>query len=151
MAGVSANLLLAAGAIALFWGGAVFAISFLEAPLKFRAPGVTIPLGLGIGRVVFRALNLLEVVLAAAVLVTVVAAAAAGSLPTGSIVLLLALVVLIVQFGFIRPRLNRHSDAVLVGGQTRTRSKIHWVYVGFEAVKLALVLTGAITVLAALR
>jgi len=26
------------------------AISFLEAPLKFRAPGVTVPFGLGIGR-----------------------------------------------------------------------------------------------------
>ena len=34
---------------ALFvWLGMVLAISFLEAPLKFRAPGVTIALGLGI-------------------------------------------------------------------------------------------------------
>ncbi len=34
--------------------GAIVAISFLEAPLKFLAPGITIPLGLGIGRLVFR-------------------------------------------------------------------------------------------------
>lgn len=33
----------------------VLAISFVEAPPKFRAPGTTIPLGLGIGRPVFRA------------------------------------------------------------------------------------------------
>ena len=39
------------------WLGMVLAISFLEAPLKFRAPGITIALGLGIGRLVFRALN----------------------------------------------------------------------------------------------
>jgi hypothetical protein len=39
--------------------GAIIAISFLEAPLKFLAPGVTIPIGLGIGRLVFTALNVL--------------------------------------------------------------------------------------------
>jgi hypothetical protein len=43
-----------AGAVTFVWLGMVLAISFLEAPLKFRAPGVTIPVGLGIGRLVFR-------------------------------------------------------------------------------------------------
>ena len=43
-------------AIAFTWFGLVLGISFLEAPLKFRAPGVTTQLGLGIGRVVFAAL-----------------------------------------------------------------------------------------------
>jgi len=44
-----------AGIAATFvWLGMVLAISFLEAPLKFRAPGVTLQIGLGIGRVVFR-------------------------------------------------------------------------------------------------
>jgi hypothetical protein len=57
-----------AGAVACVWLGMVLAISFLEAPLKFRAPGVTLALGLGIGRVVFAALNRVEVVLGAAVL-----------------------------------------------------------------------------------
>ena len=51
------------------WLGMVLAISFLEAPLKFRAPGVTLQIGLGIGRLVFRALNGCEVVLAAAAVV----------------------------------------------------------------------------------
>ena len=37
-------------AAVFIWLGMVLAISFLEAPLKFRAPGITIPLGLGIGR-----------------------------------------------------------------------------------------------------
>jgi MFS family permease len=44
-------------------------ISFLEAPLKFRAPGVTPRLGLGIGRVVFRALNRVELALLVVALV----------------------------------------------------------------------------------
>ncbi|MER2093219.1 MAG: hypothetical protein ABS918_10760, partial [Saccharopolyspora rectivirgula] len=57
----------AAVAVVFSWLGMVLAISFLEAPLKFRAPGVTTRIGLGIGRLVFRALNAVEVVLAVAV------------------------------------------------------------------------------------
>lgn len=44
-------------AVAFVWLGMVLAVSFLETPLKFRAPGITVPLGLGIGRLVFRALT----------------------------------------------------------------------------------------------
>lgn len=42
------------------WIGFVSAISFMEAWLKFRAPGITLPLGLGIGSLVFKALNMME-------------------------------------------------------------------------------------------
>jgi hypothetical protein len=46
----------ATGAAATFvWMGMVLAISFLEAPLKFRAPGLILAVGLSIGRLVFRA------------------------------------------------------------------------------------------------
>ena len=51
-------------AVAFVWLGMLLAISFLETPLKFLAPGIALPLGLGIGRLVFRALNTVEVVLA---------------------------------------------------------------------------------------
>ena len=59
-------------ALTFLWLGMVFAISFIEAPLKFRAPGVTLPIGLGIGRLVFRALNGAEVVCAVGILVAIV-------------------------------------------------------------------------------
>ncbi|HEY7487283.1 MAG TPA: hypothetical protein VH912_22700 [Streptosporangiaceae bacterium] len=35
-----------ATAVIFTWFGMLTAISFLEAPLKFRAPGITLPLGL---------------------------------------------------------------------------------------------------------
>jgi hypothetical protein len=57
------------GAVAAVWLGMVLAISFLEAPLKFRAPGITLALGLGIGRLVFAALNRVEVVLAVVIVI----------------------------------------------------------------------------------
>ena len=59
------------GAVACVWLGMVLGISFLEAPLKFRA-GITLALGLGIGRLVFAALNRVEAVLAVVVLVAAV-------------------------------------------------------------------------------
>lgn len=35
-------------AVTFVWLGMVLAISFLEAPLKFRAPGLTVPVGLAV-------------------------------------------------------------------------------------------------------
>ncbi|MBL3668470.1 hypothetical protein JL475_21230 [Streptomyces sp. M2CJ-2] len=134
-----------AGAAVFVWLGMVLAISFLEAPLKFRAPGVTIPVGLGIGRIVFRALNLVELVLVAT---TLVAVAAGGA---GTSVVLLAVVVAAVpaaQLGVIRPRLNRRSDRVLAG-ERLSRSHAHWYYVAFEAVKAVALLVLGILLLAA--
>ena len=49
-----------AAALTFVWLGLVLAISFLEAPLKFRAPGVTLQIGVGIGRLVFQFHNLLS-------------------------------------------------------------------------------------------
>jgi hypothetical protein len=90
----------------------VLAISFLEAPLKFRAPGVTLAIGVGIGRLVFRALNAVEAVLAAAWLV----AAIAGPLQTGAVAAgAVAVVVLVLQMVVGRPRLTRRSNRVLAG------------------------------------
>lgn len=37
-----------AAAVTFVWLGMAVEISFLEAPLKFRAPGVTVPIGLGV-------------------------------------------------------------------------------------------------------
>jgi len=45
-------------AITFIWIGFIGAISFMEAWLKFQAPGVTTELGLSIGQLVFKALNI---------------------------------------------------------------------------------------------
>jgi hypothetical protein len=127
------------------WLGMVLAISFIETPLKFRAPGVTLQIGLGIGRLVFRALNACELALAAVVLAcfavtpptTVIAVAAA-----------VAVVTLLAQVLAVRPRLSPRSDAVLAGGQG-PRSRPHWVYVGLEIVKVVALLIAGVSLLLA--
>jgi hypothetical protein len=135
-----------ATAVLFTWLGMVLAISFIEAPLKFRAPGVSLQVGLGIGRLVFRALNSVEAVLAAVVLITV------GTDPPSLLVIVaigVAVLALATQLLVVRPRLAHRSDAVLAapavsasGGGSR-RSRAHYGYVGLELVKvIALVLAG---------
>ena len=100
-----------AAAVLFTWLGMVAAISFIEAPLKFRAPGVTLQIGLGIGRLVFRALNTVEALLAAVVLITIVADPPSR---VAVVAVVVAVVTLAAQLLVVRPRLARRSDAVLV-------------------------------------
>jgi hypothetical protein len=127
------------------WLGMVLAISFIETPLKFRAPGVTLQIGLGIGRLVFRALNACELALAA-----VVAACFAVTPPTIGVAVAtaVAVVALLAQVLTVRPQLTRRSDTVLAGGEG-PRSRAHWVYVGLEIVKVVALLIAGVLLLAA--
>ncbi|MEV0839276.1 hypothetical protein AB0I55_06920 [Actinocatenispora sera] len=137
--------LAALGVAATFtWLGMVLAISFLEAPLKFRAPDVTLRIGLGIGRLVFRALNVAEAAFAVLVLV----AAGFGGLPVPAVALLVAAAVLLVaQLALVRPRLTRRSNAVLAGADV-PRSHAHYAYVALESAKVIALLVGGVLTLA---
>lgn len=124
-------------ATAFTWLGMILSISFLEAPLKFGAPGVTVPIGLAIGRRVFRALNVVEALLA----LCVVGGITSGQhtvpvLTTAALVL----AVLILQLVVVRPSLNRRTARVL-GGEQMPRSRVHLAYVVAEGTK-ALALLG---------
>ena len=135
----------AVAVVAIFvWLGMVLAISFLEAPLKFRAPDVTLRIGLGIGRLVFQALNGAEIVLAAVALV-----ALSFDLPPTRIVaaIIVAIVALAGQLLAVRRWLNRRSDAVLAG-QEGPRSRAHYVYIGLELIKVVALLVSGIFLLA---
>jgi hypothetical protein len=126
--------------LTFLWLGMVLAISFLEAPLKFRAPGVTLQIGLGIGRMVFRALNAIEVALAVGILIAVLVDA-----PRTGVVVLLAVAgaMLLGQLTFVRPRLTRRSNAVLAG-EDAPRSHAHYAYVGLELVKVVALIIGGV-------
>ncbi|MFA4082460.1 hypothetical protein [Mycobacteroides salmoniphilum] len=132
-------------ALAAFWLGLVVAISFIEAPLKFRAPGVTIPVGLAIGRLVFRALNAVECVLASALLLLMVL----GNRSTGEIAAVIAACVcLAIQLAAVRPAMMRRSNVIRDGAEYAGRSRVHLAYVAVECVK-ALALVGVVTFIVA--
>ena len=133
-----------AAAATLIWLGMVLAISFLEAPLKFRAKGLELPVGLAIGSIVFRALNIAEVIWAVVIAVCLTIAG-----PSGPVLVLAAAtaVLLAVQLLVVRPRLNRRSARVLAG-QDAPRSRAHHAYIGLEALKLAALIALGATLLA---
>ena len=142
------NGFIAVAVAAVFlWLGMVLAISFVEAPLKFRAPGVTVHVGLGIGRLVFRALNICEVVLAAVALAAIVL----GRPSVGAaIAIAVAVAALGAQVLGVRPALTRRADAVLADATVADsgRSRAHLVYVGLEVVKVVALLVGGVLLLA---
>ena len=128
-----------AAALTFLWLGMVLAISFLEAPLRFRAPGVTLRVGLAIGRLVFRALNVVEAVLALAVVVLLQLGDATTA---ANIVAAVAVLALVAQLVAVRPMLTERADSVLAG-EDGPRSHAHLAYIGLEVVKVvALVVAG---------
>ncbi|BDH57207.1 hypothetical protein [Tsukamurella sp. PLM1] len=136
-----------AAALAFVWLGMILAISFLEAPVKFRAPGITVPLGVGIGRLVFRALNACEAVLAVGVAV----ALAVGPHRTVTVILfVLAAVDLAACVG-----LRRVMDRRVIGdaatheiSDEMPRHNLHFAYIGLEVAKVGLLIALGVTALA---
>lgn len=121
-------------AVPFVWLGMVLAISFLETPLKFRAPGITLPIGLGIGRLVFRALNLAEVGLA--ILLTL-GCLALQPPPAGWALVAAGWVLLAVQMAALRPRLDRRA-LLIIAGRTPSGSRQHLAYIAMEVIKIVL-------------
>ncbi|HEX2846826.1 MAG TPA: hypothetical protein VHN59_09775 [Chitinophagaceae bacterium] len=116
------------------WIGFVCAISFMEAWLKFRAPGVTLPIGLGIGRLVFGALNKVEWVFAIAVCVSVLMyRKSMFAVPVISLLIIIA--ILLLQTVWLLPALDARAEQY-IQGQPVAPSKLHVWFVGMESLKV---------------
>lgn len=116
------------------WIGFILAISFMEAWLKFRAPGITIPLGLGIGRLVFSALNKVEWVMAVLVFANIFL----SQNPIFTLLNLLFFIVillLLIQTFYLLPALDIRAE-MHIQGQIPPPSNLHFYYIGFECIKV---------------
>lgn len=116
------------------WLGFVCAISFMEAWLKFRAPGVTLPIGLGIGRLVFAALNMVEWVFAIAIAFQLLLVKQPFFSMHNSCYLL-PIVLLIIQTFLVLPALDTRAELLIQSG-VAPPSNLHFYYVGMEVVKV---------------
>lgn len=122
--------------VAIFlWIGFVCAISFMEAWLKFRAPGVTVPLGLGIGRLVFGALNKVEWVLAIIAVVNLFFVGREGWRPR-YLFLFVPIVILLIQTFWLLPALDTRAE-LHIQGKDVPPSHLHFYFVGLELIKVA--------------
>ncbi|MCC3159166.1 hypothetical protein LJ737_18135 [Hymenobacter sp. 15J16-1T3B] len=124
--------------LALFlWAGMICGISFLEAPLKFTAPGITVTLGVGIGRIVFHALNKVELALSVVALLCAARLGVASRIWT---TLLVAVLILAAQTLWLLPALDVRAVALQAGSPNPPNSQ-HVTYVVLEAGKLLCLLT----------
>lgn len=122
------------------WAGLVAGISFIAAPLKFTAPHITVPLGLGLGRIVFAALNKVELALAAAALLSAAWRRAPAHLWAALAILS---VVLLLQTLWLLPALDLRATALLAG-HPPLPGNLHKTYIGLEVIKLlTLLLAGS--------
>jgi hypothetical protein len=119
-------------AIPFIWFGALGAISFMEAPLKFTAPNITLELGLGIGRIIFQTLNKIEIVLGILLLTSFVFARPKGKIwfyLFGAIAILLFL-----ETVWLLPVLDERAIQV-INGTAPPSSNEHLIYIAFDAIK----------------
>lgn len=122
-------------AIPFVWFGLVIGISFIEAPLKFTAPNITLPLALGIGYVVFHALNTVEIVLC-----VMMAASWFFAKPKGKFTLILFGIIgsiLALQTFWLFPLLDERTMQV-INGTAEPYSGLHVFYIVFDSIKVLL-------------
>lgn len=117
-----------------FWAGFVVSISFMEAWLKFQAPGVTLPIGLSIGKLVFTALNRMEWVFL--FLLGLIVVPKFNSLPKKFFYFSAILpVILVIQTFFLLPELNLRAE-LIIAGSTPGKSNAHLVFGIVEVLKV---------------
>lgn len=120
----------------LLWAGMILGISFLESWAKFRAPGLSKPVGLEVGRVVFSLFHKVQSVWL--LLIVCLGFFAQFSffdwLTLGTLVFIFTL-----QSVWILPQLNKRVQIILTGGNPAP-SFFHASYSIAELAKLILLL-----------
>jgi hypothetical protein len=134
-------------ALCFVWSGMVLGISFLEAPVKFTAPSVTLPVGLDVGRHVFGAFNKVELgwTFLSIVLVVWTRSERAVWLPLAGAALIVAL-----QTFWLLPLLHIRVEMIL-NEQSLPPATYHIAYVALELLKLAGLVTAGTACLWALK
>lgn len=121
-------------AATFLWIGFFSAISFMEAWLKFRAPGISIPLGLGIGRLVFSALNKVEWVFALLIILSMWNHKN-SIFNFQNVFFYVPVFILLVQTFWLLPALDARAE-LHIQGENVPNSNLHFYYVGLEIIKL---------------
>lgn len=116
------------------WIGFVCAISFMEAWLKFRAPGVDMPVGLGIGRLVFNALNKVEWIFASVIILNLLLGREHIITPS-HLSFIIPFLLLLIQTFWLLPALDNRVE-LHIRGEHVPHSYLHIYFIIAEVVKV---------------
>lgn len=126
-----------ATAFVFIWIGFVCAISFMEAWLKFQAPGITLELGLGIGKLVFGALNKVEWAFAVIILISLFLTK--DSLLRGrNLLLIFSIIIVALQTFWLLPALFDRANLHIEAQNISKNSFVHYFYIAVELLKVVI-------------
>ncbi len=123
--------------LCLIWAGMLLGISFLEAPVKFTAPSLTLPVGLDVGRHVFQAFNKVEIVFGTLLFILIVRSKLS---PIINILFAFVIFLLILESVWLLPVLDERVLIIIAGGVPEKESPHIW-YVLFDAAKVISLIT----------
>ncbi len=118
------------------WIGLLVGLSFIEAPLKFQAPNITLKLGLGIGQIMFYVLNKIEI--AFALLLIGLYYPFGKQIGYGLGAALIALYALLIIQTFVLLPVLDHRATLIIQNQEVVHSYHHIFYIVGECLKLFL-------------
>ncbi|MGN6354402.1 MAG: hypothetical protein ACTHLB_13495 [Parafilimonas sp.] len=121
--------------ITFVWIGFVCAISFMESWIKFRAPNVTLSVGLGIGRIVFKALNRVEILLSVIIFVNLLLSGE-QLLTLRNLAFFIPLLIVLMQASWLLPALDTRAE-LRMQNAVLPPSNLHFYYIGTEVLKVA--------------
>ncbi|MBJ6118311.1 hypothetical protein JAO76_08920 [Pontibacter sp. BT310] len=133
--------------LTFLWVGFVSAISFMEAWLKFRAPGVTLAIGLSIGRLIFSGMNKVEWFFGLASLALLFVSGFFGD--SMAFFLYIPILILLLQSIWLLPAMNKRAELVISGAEL-PKSVLHFYYIGAELVKVIMIVSFGVTLLGTL-
>ncbi|MDD2984472.1 MAG: hypothetical protein PHQ74_13885 [Crocinitomicaceae bacterium] len=119
--------------LVFIWIGFLLAISFMESWLKFRAPGVTMEVGLSVGNLVFNALNKVELTL---IFLLILFSLFSASKPIyKEVSFLIPMLIVLIQTVVLLPQMDQRV-LLLLNKEMLPPSNLHFYYVGGEVLKL---------------
>ena len=114
------------------WAGLSLGGALIAAPAKFRAPSLTRPVALEVGRAQFQWVTTVELTLCLAVV-----AGNIFSFAVSWLWLLIAVSMFAAQRFVLLPNLHSRTD-LIIAGQLQRPSRLHSIYAAIEVAKFAL-------------
>ena len=121
---------------AIFWLGFFMSISFMEAPLKFTAPNLSIAEGVQIGKIIFGVLNKCEWVF---LLIILASFFFKNTSKRGAYLIIIVSTILIIETVWLLPLLNTMANKV-ISGQAVSSAWLHRAYILLEIIKIPVLL-----------
>ncbi|MBX6380722.1 MAG: hypothetical protein IRZ01_08615 [Thermoflavifilum aggregans] len=119
--------------ISFVWLGFFSAISFMEAPVKFQAPHLSLSVGVEVGRIVFQTSHLVQWIFFLLLLLSL--------LRTGKLFNTLwigwggLMLIMLAESFWLFPALDRQAQQV-IQGHILPMTTVHWIFVMAEMLKI---------------